>query len=316
MPPAAILCYHSVTSDTLPSASGMNVPRSELLAAIELVRSMAEIVPLRVLVERHNAGRPTGGLAAVTFDDAYAALPLLIDADVRRAQVPVTIFVTTTATQSGARFWWDRTDDLFPRVSRERWRAFEQEIGITPAFRAGQPADLGPLRPLRQWVLATHQGRWPAALEGPLAALEQEHQFVTPHRAMTWEEVVAFANPELIDVGVHTVTHPVLPLLDDDAAVAEVRDAYRTIRERIPKAVAVLAIPFGLYDARTAPVARQAGMMTSLTLMNRSLRGVAREAPLPRFSMGKGLRRWKLMLRLALPRAAPRDYPALPSATS
>src|SRR5579872_4154872 len=70
-PPGSILCYHSVTTADLPSASVVNVPRAELEAAIALVRTLAEIVPLTVLVERHRARKSTRGLAALTFDDAY-----------------------------------------------------------------------------------------------------------------------------------------------------------------------------------------------------------------------------------------------------
>lgn len=132
---------------------------------------------------------------------------------------------------------------------------------------------------------------------------------------MTWDEIAAFAARDLVDVGVHTLTHPVLPLLDDQQAIGEIRDAYRAIRERVSSPVPILAIPFGLYTERTAQIAREAGMDASLTLANHPLRGTGPDAPLPRLSMGRGLRRWKLMLRLTVPRR-PASYPALPSPTS
>ena len=315
-PPASILCYHSVTNADLPSASGMHVPDDELIAAIDVVRRVAEIVPLRELIARHRAGRATRGLAAFTFDDAYAALPTAIGAYLARTGVPITIFVTTAATERGARFWWDRVDDVFPRVTPDRWRAFERQVGVPESYRTGQPPEFGPLRPFRQWMLATHRGRWPEHLEDALAALEREHASVTRHRAMTWDEIVRFAASAPVDIGVHTVSHPVLPLLGDEELVGEVAGAYRTIRERAGAAVPMLAIPFGLYDARTARLAREAGMQASLTLANRSLRGVGADELLPRYSMGRGLRRWKLFLRLTIPRGAPPDQTALPSATT
>jgi peptidoglycan/xylan/chitin deacetylase (PgdA/CDA1 family) len=310
MPAGAILCYHSLTSADLPSASTAHVPVAELTAALGVVRRLGEIVPLRVLVERHRAGRSTRGLVALTFDDAYQALALLA-----AERVPLTVFVMSAAADRGMRFWWDRTDDLFPRVAPERWRAFEDAIGLDPAYRAGQPQELGPLRPLRQWILGVHHGRWPESAEGPLAALEAEHAFTTAHRAMTWDEIAAFAANDLVDVGVHTVSHPVLPLLADEEMKREIRDSYAVIRDRVPRALPVLAIPFGLYDARTARLAREAGMDASLTLGNHPLGDIAPDAPLPRLSMGRGLKRWKFALRMVLPRRqAP--YPALPSPTS
>lgn len=307
----AILCYHSLTGPEWPSESTANVPASELTSAIGLVRRMGEIVRLAELIDRHRAGRSTAGLVALTFDDAYVTLPLLLG-----TTTPITVFVTTNATDRGAPFWWDRVDDLFPRVEPARWRAFEDTLGLPAAFRAGQPKDMGPLRPLRQWILAEYRGRWPDHLEAPLAALEREVAYTTVQRAMTWEEIERFARSDAVDVGVHTISHPVLPLLDASEGEREIAEAFQRLREHVEKAVPVLAIPFGLYNARTESLARRAGMRTSLTLANRSLRGIGADSPLPRLSMGRGLRRWKLALRLALPRSAPSSYPALPSATS
>src|SRR5579872_4224145 len=132
----AILCYHSLTTAEWPSESTANVPASELEHAIQLVQRIGEIVPLPELVDRHRAGRSTSGLVALTFDDAYATLPLVLP-----STVPITVFVTTDATDRGARFWWDRIDDLFPRVPAARWRAFEDTIGLPATFRAGQPSE-------------------------------------------------------------------------------------------------------------------------------------------------------------------------------
>jgi peptidoglycan/xylan/chitin deacetylase (PgdA/CDA1 family) len=294
----------------------MHVSDREFVAAVELVRTVAEIVPLRDLVDRHRAGRPTRGLVALTFDDAYAALPPLIGPYIARIGIPVTVFVTTGATDRGMRFWWDRVEDVEPRLSSEQWRAFEDRLGVPATFRNGQPAEYGRMRALRQWILATHRGRWPDALEEPLAEIERQHGFTTRQRAMTWDEIGRFAAGGLVDVGVHTISHPVLPLLDATERCAEVGVAYRQLAEHVPGAAPILAIPFGLYDAATVRIAREAGMRVSLTLDNRTLRGVDADAPLPRLSMRSGLRRWKLLARLTVPRRPPDGYPPLPSATT
>ena len=292
----------------------MHVPDRELIAAVEVLRAMAEIVSLREILERHRAKRSTRGLAALTFDDGYAALPALIGDYLVRASVPITVFVTTAATDRAARFWWDRIDDLYPRVTAERWRAFEDVVGVPTAYRAGQPAEYGPLRPLRQWIMANYRGRWPEHLEAALAELE--NGTTTKQRAMSWDEIAAFGTTGLVEFGVHTISHPVLPRLGDAELVAEVANAHRELRDRVPNALPVLAIPFGLYDARTIMLSREAGMQTSLTLDNRTMRGIPADAPPPRLSMSRGLKRWKLIARLSVPRRPPTGYPALPSATT
>jgi peptidoglycan/xylan/chitin deacetylase (PgdA/CDA1 family) len=313
-PWASVLCYHGVTTPQAPSAAAMHVPEGELAAALDTIGSVAEVVPLRVLLDRRRAGRSSRGLAAVTFDDGYASLiPFLT-----RSRVPVTVFVTTGATERGAAFWWDRVEDLFSHVEPARWRAFEDVVGVSDAYRAGQPAEYGPLRPLRQWIMATYNGRWPDHLEEPLSEIERECAFRTPHRPMTWDELARVAKPGVVDIGVHTISHPVLPLLSDAEIVREIVESDRAIRDHVGDAsLSALAIPFGLYDARTVPLASEAGMRASLTLANRSLRGIrVGDSAIPRLSMGRGLKRWKLLLRIVLPRSQPGDYPPLPSETT
>lgn len=318
----AILCYHGLTDRAWPSASLVGLPRDRFEAQVALLRRLARIVSLASLLEAHRAGRDTRGLVALTFDDAYASLlpsaPFL-----RSEQVPITVFVVAGAAETGTRFWWDRVEDLFPRVSPGRWDRFEAEVGLPAEYRQGQPPEYGPLRPLRQWVLAAHRGRWPAALEPVLAALEEEAGYRTVQRAMSWDELREFCAAAPVEAGVHTWSHPVLPLLDKAEFDREVRGAWEAIRDRLPRPLPVLAVPYGLYDANTAARAAAGGLLAALSLEPRSLRP-AESGPLPRHCLTNREPRWKLAVRLTgladLVRrrsgSGGDPYPALPSATT
>ena len=321
-PGGVILCYHGVATPEHPSNAVANVPLDELLAAVRTVRYFCDIVPLGNLLERHLAGASTAGLVALTFDDAYASLAVALPHLVEHLRVPLTICVATDASVRGARFWWDRIDDLFPRVAAEQWREFENRVGLPALFRNGPHAAEGALRPLRQWILAAHQGRWPAGLEAPLAALEAEVGGGTTQRAMTWNELSHAARSPLVDFAVHTRTHPVLPLLDDVTLIAEVEQAHHELRARFPRTLPVLAAPFGLIDVRTVQLAAEAGMTATLGLAARPLTRRREDDPVPRLGIMRGLPRWRLTLHLAgaidrLRRVRGRRaplYPALPSA--
>ncbi len=320
----AILCLHGITSPALPGQSVAHVPVERFEALLAAVREVGQLVPLRDLVARHLAGRGTAGLVALTADDAYASL-LVEAADlVRREEVPITVFAVTQAAAAGAHYWWDRIDDLFDRIPPERWRAFEDACGLPAEYRNGQPAQYGPLRPLRQWLLAAHRGLWPQALAPMLHDLEVEAGTHTSQRSMTFEELARFAALPSVDIGVHTVSHPVLPLLPDAELTGEIARGYEELRERLRDVVPILAVPFGLFDDRTLTLARKAGMMTSLTLGGVTLRGHHGVDDLPRFCLSRDDRPTKLRLRLtglldpgrwSWRRLGPR-YPALPSATT
>ena len=288
---------------------------------MKAVRRTAAIVSLAELLDEHRKGRQTGGAVAITFDDAYASLAQATEL-FRADTIPVTIFVTTNAAETGSRYWWDRVDDLFSHVTRQRWTQFEDDLGLPKAYREGQPAEFGPLRPLRQWVLAAFKGRWDQSLEGPLARLEAEAGVVTLHRSMNFNEMTELARTPQVEFGVHTLSHPVLPLLTDREFLDEVGGCHRLLRDRLPRVHPVLAIPFGLFDDRTAVLARDSGMVDSLTLAARTLGGFAPGQALPRFGLTVREPAWKLVLRVTgvverlRPGSNRMEFPALPSETS
>jgi len=320
----AILCLHSVTTPGLPASGAAHLRLEALASILRTARLVGELVPLSHLVARHQVGRSTAGLIAVTLDDAYAALGAGFRSLIVREAVPVAVFVVTNAAATGARFWWDRIDDLHPHVPAERWREFEKTCGLTDDYRRGQPREHGPLRPLRQWLLANFAGRWPERLEPALGALEGEAGIRTAHRSMTFAELDALAATGLIEIGVHTVSHPVLPLLSETEVTEEVTSSYDALQRRFAAPLRVLAIPFGLYDEMTLRAARSAGMTASLTLGGRTLHDAARRDALPRFCLTTNDTPTRLALRL-LDVVQPFRrwsghqavaYPELPSATT
>lgn len=320
----AILCFHSITTLSMPAAGSAHLPLAQVTGCLRMARRVGEIVPLRDLLQRHRQGRSTAGLISVTFDDAYASLGLEFRQFIEREAVQVTVFVVTGAAARGEAFWWDRVDDLFPRVERGRWREFEARCGLPEEYRRLQPSEHGPLRPLRQWILTTSAGRGSAMLDSSLSALEEETHSRTHHRAMTFDELDELTATGLVDVGVHTVSHPVLPLLGDAEIRNEITAANQIVRERFAAAVPVLAVPYGLYDKRTLRIAAEAGMAASLTLDSRTVGRELPEGALPRFCATTADRPWRLGLRLLEPRSRlrglrgpqPLAYPDLPSAAT
>jgi peptidoglycan/xylan/chitin deacetylase (PgdA/CDA1 family) len=320
----AILCFHSVTTSSLPAEGTAHVPLEAFESYVRVARRFGEIISLGELVRRHLQGRSTSGLVALTFDDAYLALRTELRPFLAREAVPIAVFIVTRAAATGATYWWDRIDDVFPRVEPNRWREFETACGVPEEYRRRQPRAYGPLRPLRQWLLAAYAGRWPDHLEPELAGLEREVGVQTVHRSMTFDEVTELAATIPVEIGVHTVSHPVLPLLADDDLNREIAASYAVLRERFVSPLPILSIPFGLYDQRTLQTAVSAGMIASLTLGGTLLNGERHPHAMPRLCLNRGDSGARLGLRLfGVPdlvrrwlRRLPDAYPELPSATS
>jgi peptidoglycan/xylan/chitin deacetylase (PgdA/CDA1 family) len=302
----------------------MHVPVGLLEAVVSTVQRLAAVVPLSDLVARHVAGRSTAGLVALTSDDAYASL-LAIEPFLKRRSVPLTVFAVSDALATGRAFWWDRIDESAPRTPPERWRRFEDECGLPESYRRGQPPAEGPARPLRQWVLAEHAGRWPKALEQSLGRLEDELGWRTPQRSMTEPELAGFVARTGAEIGVHTISHSALPFLPDHELLDEVRGCHDELRARFRDVVPYLAVPFGLFDARSLRLAAEAGMTVSLTLAGSALdRPFAPALGMPRLCVVREHAPGVLALKVSgvaalLDRVRGRtsaQYPVLPSPTT
>ena len=319
----SILCLHSFAAES-PGGGSAHVPASMLRMAVDIARDVGTIVTLRELLERRRRQQSTRGLVALTFDDAYVALLGADAAFLREEGIPFTIFVTTDAARDGKAFWWDRVEELYPRASRERWLAFERDCKLPDAFRDRQPAEFGPLRPLRQWMLYAYEGRMPPHVNRALLALESELGHRTEQRSMTFAELTPLMSSGSVDVGVHTCSHPVLPLLPDEELRREIGGCYAILREIFPRTLPVLAAPFGLFDDRSVRCAREEGMQVTLTLGGRTMSTETSEDWLPRFCLSAGERDWKLLLRVTGVVERWRDwrgqsespYPELPSAST
>jgi peptidoglycan/xylan/chitin deacetylase (PgdA/CDA1 family) len=291
----------------------MHLAGEQIVRLLEACASISEIIPLPELLDRWFRSAPTGGLVALTFDDAYRSLS---SADLSRW--PRTLFAV--GGYAGKPFWWDRVDEVFPLVSSERWDRFEAALGLPDAYLAGQSKSFGRLRPLRQWILAEFVGRFPPHGEELLSELEDETGFRTTQRAMSWDELAAAARDPLVDIGVHTQTHCVLPLVSDQEFDQEISNSFTALREVVPRTIPVLAAPFGLLDRRTLARSASLGIRSVLTLEPRTLPPFVIGRSTPRFCLSNREPVWKLRVKVSgiADRWATNDeaFPDLPSPTS
>ncbi|MEP6495566.1 MAG: polysaccharide deacetylase family protein, partial [bacterium] len=296
---ATILCYHGIEQRGPIDPGSPHVSVARFRDAIDVACSVAKPVALRELIERRVAGRSTAGLFAVTFDDAYVSLA---DPAVREilhgGRLPITVFVVSGSSATGLPFWWDRVETVQRAVAASVWAEFEQAIGIASKYRTAASISYGPLRPLRQWVLDAHAGRWPRGAEAALSALETRAGVRPAQRPMTFDELDAFVRTGHVDLGVHTVSHPVLPLLADAEVSREIKESHAALIERWPSTIPWLAVPFGLYDERTSQLAREAGLEGILNLHPYPMSQMSATHGIPRMNVMENVPAWKLALRL------------------
>ena len=234
---SVILCYHNVWPGRNAPPGGdpaVHLPVDQFVEQLRWLAGHYEVVSLRDLVDRLNAGRSLRGLAAVTFDDGYAgvfehAWPVLLDLG-----VPATVFVVGGAADTGDPFWWDH-----PAVA-ERATPERREEWLTV------------LRGDREGIVSAV-----ATVAAPDLPPEQ--------RPAGWDTIARAADAGLA-LGVHSATHRTLTELDDAELEAEITSSWEAIRLRTGTRPELFAYPYGRWDARVRDAVRAAGYRGAVTL--------------------------------------------------
>jgi peptidoglycan/xylan/chitin deacetylase (PgdA/CDA1 family) len=77
-------------------------------------------------------------------------------------------------------------------------------------------------------------------------------------RVMSLEQLRSMP-AELVSVGSHTVTHPMMPLLSEEEARTELIQSRRTLEELLSRPVPTFSFPYGGFSRRLTELCREAG---------------------------------------------------------
>ena len=242
-----VLMYHRVSGEADPM--GMSIAPERFDRHLAAVKRRARIVPLAELVRRMSAGAPLDGdLAAITFDDGYrdnhaVALPIL-----KRHGASATIFVTTDFVDGRRRPLSSRLIDSLGRLWQRRrppsiWTD-SGDPGVDAAIRAllDRPHDLRLLAPLKR---AYRRLSW-ERVEDLAARLEElaEKPPAPGGEFLSWDEVRALAK-EGIEIGSHTVAHPILSRVSREQGRHELLASRQRLEKETGSPVRGFAFPNG-----------------------------------------------------------------------
>lgn len=264
-PAAAILLYHCV-ADLDIDPFDLAVPPSHFAQHLAYIRQTCHSMRLIDLVEAVKQRSVPHRAVVVTFDDGYAdnfsqARPLL-----ESARVPATVFVVSGGIDSLRGFWWNDLERALlqptqlPERLQLRVQGRKYEWPITNAGER-QLAHIAIYR-LLQPLPATERDRVLARLIDWAGPVQSEHP---EPRLMTTAELIQLAQSELIDVGSHTVTHPLLSSLSPEEQYEEIVSSRQKLEAILGTFVDTFAYPFGNYTDESVEIVEAAGFRAALT---------------------------------------------------
>jgi peptidoglycan/xylan/chitin deacetylase (PgdA/CDA1 family) len=233
----SILVYHRVVSDPDPLAPEQ-VCAQEFDWQLAALARWFKVLPLTEAVVRLRDGTLPRRSACVTFDDGYAdnvtvALPIL-----RRRGVPATFFLATSFVDGG-RMW---NDSVIETVRAARGNTLDAAaLGLTTLNIATdqmrREAIARALAALKYLPQEERQNRVDEFAEQASRPL--------PSNLMMTTEQVRSLDAGGMEVGAHTVTHPILARLESARAENEIRDSKRGLEAMTGKRVGLFAYPNG-----------------------------------------------------------------------
>jgi peptidoglycan/xylan/chitin deacetylase (PgdA/CDA1 family) len=251
----SILIYHRVlgTADPLDT---WDVTAAEFDAQMHVIAENFTPLPLSEAVDRLRSGRLPPRAACVTFDDGYrdnaeVALPIL-----QRRGVPATFFVATGYLDGGC-MWNDKVVAALrampgPALDLGSWGLPVFQLDDVDARRRAIQAILPALKYL--------PGR---ERESRAAELVSMARVPVLEGAMMEEAHVRTLRAAGMEIGAHTVTHPMLTRVDAAEARREIVESGRRLSDLLREPVRLFAYPNGKpgqdYGPEHVSMVREAG---------------------------------------------------------
>jgi peptidoglycan/xylan/chitin deacetylase (PgdA/CDA1 family) len=281
---AIILLYHRIAE--LPTDPQLLcVSPRHFAEHLEILRKKYSPIGLRELSQGYQQGSLPERAVVVTLDDGYFdnlanAKPLL-----ERYDIAATVFVTTGYIGRQREFWSDQLERLLLQPG-----TLPQTLSLTingkpyywtlgnAAFYNNEAYErhhtwnvlntniAGPRQllygALHRIILPLPDEDQRKVLDGLLAWAGMEPMVRSTHRTLSANEVVCLGEGGLVEVGAHTLTHPILSALPAAVQQAEILGSKTQLEEILGRRVTSFAYPYGYrsdYAAQTVSLVREAG---------------------------------------------------------
>lgn len=233
----SILIYHRVVPEPDPLAP-YEVCAKEFDWQLALLERWFTVLPLREAAARLRSGTLPVRSACVTFDDGYAdnvtvALPIL-----RRRGVPATFFVATGFLDGGT-MWNDRVIETVrgaPGAALDARSIGLDKLDISSI--ALRRLAIGTLLDALKYLPIEERQRRAERLSAETACTPRSDLMMTSAQ-------VRELRGNGMEIGAHTVSHPILTSLDSMRAREEISEGKRRLEEITGSPVTLFAYPNG-----------------------------------------------------------------------
>jgi peptidoglycan/xylan/chitin deacetylase (PgdA/CDA1 family) len=229
----------------------VEMPATAFEEGIAWLARRFRIVPLGEMVDAIAAGRSphAGGELALTFDDGLRNQFELAYPVLKRLGAPATFFVCPDLIEQ--RRW------IWTQEARSRLQTMTPMARAQFALASGPSiSEVEPLMSRLKMQPIAERLRQEASLRAVTPDFAPTDATRRRFDPLSWDEL-ARIDPAVVTIGSHTLTHPILPSIGDEALEREIVESRRVLEERLGRTVDLFCYPNGSLDPRVhAVVAR------------------------------------------------------------
>lgn len=250
-----ILNYHRILEETDPMLKD-EPALATFRWQMKLLADGFNVLSLQEALAALASGKLPPRAVCITFDDGYRSLHDLALPVLREFRLPATVFVTTGYIGSG-NMWNERIIDSVRRLPNGPLEL--GRFGLPPMTLAGREQRRHLLQDLTQRAKYLPPDERMALTE----ALEQLAGGPAAESLMLTPDMIRALAAGRVEIGAHTVSHPILSRVDDATARFEIEQCKHDLEAITGSRVRYFAYPNGKpgldFDQRHAAMAKAAG---------------------------------------------------------
>ena len=258
-PGGIVFGYHRV-SDATWDPLNLAISRKNFRSQLEIISDNYNLVSLGSLIAMKQSGTSLNHCVSITFDDGCEEFIRCAVPELVARNIPATVFITTG--NAGEPFWWDEVSHL---VSRGRRDVDKIEInfhvnGDKRVFGNLDSDDSAghAVREICDQLLNLKPARRSEVIGQIRRQIAKDRIPVHIPCAMSQKQLHELSEIPLVEIGAHSVTHPLLSQLSEAEQISEIQDSKSEL-EVLGRNVTGFSYPNGSFSQQTCDLVKNCG---------------------------------------------------------